>query len=61
LLAEIGKNNVRDRVPPYVYATQELFHDCPSCGRLYWKGTHRDKMAREVEVMLKLRFSLREE
>jgi uncharacterized protein with PIN domain len=57
-LAEIVKNNVRDRVPPYVYATQEQFRACLSCGRLYWQGTHREKMAREVEDILKLRFPL---
>ena len=44
LLAEIDKNNVRDRVPPYVYATREQFRACPSCGRVYWQGTHREKM-----------------
>jgi hypothetical protein len=59
LLAEIGKDKVRDQVPPYVYATQDIFHRCPSCGRLYWRGTHREKMAREVEDILKPRFSLR--
>lgn len=57
LLAEIGKDNVRDRVPPYVYATQDMFRSCPVCGRLYWQGTHREKMAREVEDILKLRVS----
>jgi len=55
LLAEIGKNAVRDKVPQYVYATQSDFRVCPACDRLYWKGTHRDKMAREVEEILKLR------
>jgi hypothetical protein len=61
LLTEIGKDNVRDLVPPYVYATQEMFRACPLCGRLYWQGTHREKMAREVEDILKLRFSLRKD
>ena len=55
LLAEIGKNNVRDRVPPYVYETREQFRACPSCGRLYWQGTHREKMAGEVAEILKPR------
>ena len=55
LLVEIGKSAVRDMVPPYVYATQEVFRSCPSCGRLYWQGTHRQRMAREVEEILKPR------
>jgi len=48
LLTEIEKENVRARVAPYVYTTQEIFHACPSCGRLYWQGTHRERMAVEV-------------
>jgi len=55
LLVEIGKSAVRDLVPPYVYATQEVFRSCPSCGRLYWQGTHRQRMVREVEEILKPR------
>jgi uncharacterized protein with PIN domain len=55
LLVEIGKSAVRDKVPPYVYRTQSDFRACPGCNRLYWKGTHRDKMAGEVEEILKLR------
>lgn len=32
--------DVKDRVPEYVYATQETFARCPGCSRIYWKGTH---------------------
>jgi uncharacterized protein with PIN domain len=52
LLTDIGKCEVRGRVPPYVYATREQFCVCPSCGRLYWQGTHREKMIMEVEEIL---------
>jgi len=52
LLAEIGKDSTADRVPPYVFATQTVFRSCPFCGRLYWQGTHRERMMREVEEIL---------
>jgi len=39
-LEEIKKENVRERVPPYVYGTQDYFLLCKKCGRLYWRGTH---------------------
>ena len=55
LLAEIGKSAVRNMVPPYVYTTQDIFRSCPSCGRLYWQGTHRQRMARAVEDILRPR------
>ncbi|GBD10578.1 hypothetical protein HRbin23_00222 [bacterium HR23] len=26
--------------PPYVQRTQKEFRRCPTCGRLYWRGSH---------------------
>jgi uncharacterized protein with PIN domain len=52
LLAEIDRGAVSGRVPPYVYATQTEFRACPSCGKLYWAGTHRERMAAEVAAIL---------
>ncbi|MDD5435880.1 MAG: Mut7-C RNAse domain-containing protein [Nitrospira sp.] len=31
-------------VPEYVCKTQSVFGQCPSCHKLYWKGTHYEKM-----------------
>lgn len=36
----VGREEVEGCVPPYVYATQERFVRCPSCGRIYWAATH---------------------
>ena len=38
----IAKERVKEKVPPHVYKTQEDFMRCPGCGKIYWKGTHRD-------------------
>ena len=38
---------VVDRVPPYVRRTQSRYSECPDCGRIYWAGTHWQRM-REV-------------
>lgn len=38
----------RDRVPPYVYATQDHFQCCPQCGRVYWRGTHWANMQAQL-------------
>ena len=52
-LRTVEKEAVRDRIPPYVYATQETFSLCPGCARIYWQGTHasriRERLARLVE------------
>jgi uncharacterized protein with PIN domain len=40
LVEDVRREDVEERVPPYVYATQERFVRCPSCGRIYWAATH---------------------
>jgi hypothetical protein len=35
-----AKADVKERVPPYVFKTQERFYGCPGCGRVYWAATH---------------------
>lgn len=36
----VKKEDVKSKVPPYVYKTQEEFMNCPNCKKVYWKGTH---------------------
>ncbi len=52
VLEEALKSGLEDKVPPYVYNTQEKFMRCPSCGRIYWAGTHREKMLRDLSGLL---------
>jgi uncharacterized protein with PIN domain len=49
-LQPVGKDQVRDRVPPYVFATQSSFACCPRCGRLYWPATHVERMREELKL-----------
>src|SRR3989339_375646 len=53
LLEPIGKENIKDKVPPYVYSTQDEFDICQQCGRIYWSGTHRTKMLEMLDRILK--------
>ena len=48
-LIERDKNEVRDLVPPYVFKTQSQYMECPSCHRIYWRGTHWQAMSKELE------------
>ena len=50
-LIEKDKDAVRELVPPYVFKTQGLYMECPSCHRLYWRGTHWQAMSRELEKL----------
>ena len=39
-LAEVDKPKVQNKVPGYVFETQDRFITCLKCGRIYWQGTH---------------------
>jgi uncharacterized protein len=51
-LQDVSREAVRDRVPPYVFRTQQEFRSCPSCGRIYWAGTHRQRMLERLDKLL---------
>ena len=51
-LRAASKRDVAERVPPYVRSTREQFFECPGCGRVYWEGTHTQRMRRVVEELL---------
>ena len=36
----IEKNAVRGKVPDYIWETQNTFHTCGHCRRIYWSGSH---------------------
>jgi uncharacterized protein with PIN domain len=42
-------DEVKERVPPYVYKTQKQYVECPACRRIYWRGTHWAAMLRKLE------------
>jgi uncharacterized protein with PIN domain len=43
-LAPIEKSKLNEQVPPYVLATQAEFLRCTRCGRIFWPGTHVERM-----------------
>jgi uncharacterized protein with PIN domain len=46
------KEEVEGLVPPYVFKTQTQYMQCPSCHRVYWRGTHWQRMSRELEKIV---------
>jgi uncharacterized protein with PIN domain len=47
-----SKDEVRGLVPPYVFKTQSQYFQCPACHRIYWRGTHWQRMHKEVERLM---------
>ena len=50
-LVEKDKDTARELVPPHVFKTQRLYMECPSCHRIYWRGTHWQAMNEELEKL----------
>jgi len=48
-LEDITKEKAKDRVPEYVFKTQENFITCPKCKRIYWQGTHWGNVQKTLE------------
>lgn len=44
LLEDVPKSEVLDRLPDQVRAHYDRFRRCPGCERVYWEGTHYERM-----------------
>lgn len=44
LLEKVAKDDIEDRLEPLVKERITDFNRCPSCDRIYWAGTHVDRM-----------------
>jgi len=44
-LAAMDREAARSRVPAYVAQSYDTFNYCPSCQRVYWRGTHWQQIA----------------
>ena len=47
-LQKMEKENIKDRLYPYVYQTQENFVYCSVCDRIYWPATHVERMTKKL-------------
>jgi uncharacterized protein with PIN domain len=55
-LMKIAKEKIAGNLPPKVIASQEEFFKCPDCGKIYWKGTHHQKMLSLVHKIKTMNF-----
>ena len=51
LVEATAKEALRDSVPEYVWQTQDTFHRCPQCHRIYWGATHKAHVLEELRRM----------
>ena len=49
-LEEAKGTDARENVPEYIfYQSASEISFCPSCGRYFWPGSHRERMMRQLE------------
>lgn len=44
------KEEIEGRVPDHIFATQIGFMGCPGCGKIYWSGSHSDRMLERLRL-----------
>jgi uncharacterized protein with PIN domain len=52
MLRQVAKEEVGERVPPYVYRTYERFRYCAHCDQFYWPGSHWEDVQNRLEQLL---------
>ncbi|WP_459546700.1 Mut7-C RNAse domain-containing protein [Nocardia sp. X0981] len=44
LLADVAKDDIIDRIPPFTRRYHDTFRRCTSCEQVYWPGTHQRRL-----------------
>lgn len=52
-LKKTQREEVKNKVPEYVFKTQDEFVSCPNCQRIYWKGTHWGNVEGTLEEVMR--------
>jgi hypothetical protein len=45
-----AKKEIRDQVHPNVYRRHARFYRCPSCGTVFWHGSHVTNTCRKLQI-----------
>ncbi len=52
LLSDIGKDDIEGLVPEFIFHRYDRFKTCLSCRKIYWEGSHVERMSRLIEAIL---------
>ncbi len=50
-LVATAREDVEHHVPEYIYHHHAEFRQCPSCKRVYWGGSHTEKMKKWIDAI----------
>lgn len=46
---EVQRDDVAGKVPDGVFQRSRSFHECPECGRIYWEGSHAERIKKRLQ------------
>ncbi len=49
----VKKEECKGKIPEHVYDNFEQFTHCPSCGRVFWMGTHTERLIKRLNELMK--------
>ena len=52
ILKNLSKKNAKNLVSSFVFEHADSFALCPSCGRVFWRGTHFSDMEAKIAEIL---------
>jgi uncharacterized protein with PIN domain len=50
-LTVVSKEKVKNRVEEFIYSQYDLFKQCPTCRKIYWKGSHWEDMKKRIKEL----------
>jgi len=50
-LRVVSREQIKELVPAYVWETHREFTRCPRCGKIFWRGTHWQRIHRRLREM----------
>jgi uncharacterized protein len=53
LLGEVLKEDILDRLLPETCKYYQKFKKCPDCDRIYWEGSHYERMRKYIDCLIK--------
>jgi hypothetical protein len=51
VIKEISKEKVKEKVHERVFNNNKKFWYCKKCNKIYWKGTHYEKMKEKIKTL----------
>jgi uncharacterized protein with PIN domain len=52
VLIDVARKEVADLTPAYIFATAARFRRCDGCGRVYWPGSHGERILEKMEQVV---------